>query len=306
MLLPGVSDVQLSGIRSDEISIELKPLKLLEYDITFDEVATAIRGVNIDVSSGQLKGNRLTVSVRMLGEERRGIDLENIVIRSDPDGREVRLRDLATVSDGFIESDLESYFNGEPAAHCVVYKTPSQDAIQISRLVKAYVKGKLEQVTDNKGEGFVKKADPKTMWVDDMRGTHKDLGYVEMAHDPVREIYAVAESKDVVNTAVFDGNAVTRSLTVYKLTTSGIATATGAATCTSANTGALVMHAGSSCSKVAVKGTETTGAEDAVVAATYTEHGVTKTAAVSFRVWFPYTAKVALVTDAPTEAPTHA
>ena len=142
LLLPGVSDVQLSGIRSDEISIELKPLKLLEYDITFDEVATAIRGVNIDVSSGQLKGDRLTVSVRMLGEERRGIDLENIVIRSDPDGRKVLLKDLATVRDGFVESDLESYFNGEPAANCIVYKTPSQDAIQISRLVKAYVNGK--------------------------------------------------------------------------------------------------------------------------------------------------------------------
>ena len=142
MLLHGVSDVQLSGIRSDEISIELKPLKLLEYDITFDEVATAIRGVNIDVSSGQLKGNRLTVSVRMLGEERRGVDLENIVIRSDPDGRKLLLKDLATVRDGFVESDLESYFNGEPAAHCIVYKTPSQDAIQISRLVKAYVNGK--------------------------------------------------------------------------------------------------------------------------------------------------------------------
>jgi len=143
LLLPGVSDVQLAGIRSDEISIELKPLKLLEYDVTFDEVATAVRGVNLDVSSGQLKGDRLTVSVRMLGEEQRGVDFEDIVIRSDPDGRRVLLGDLATVRDGFIESDLESYFNGEPAAHCVVYKTPSQDAIQISRVVKAYVKGKL-------------------------------------------------------------------------------------------------------------------------------------------------------------------
>jgi len=148
LLLPGVSDVQLSGIRGDEISIELKPLKLLEYDVTFDEVAAAVRGVNIDVSSGQLKGDRLTVSVRMLGEERRGVDLQDIVIRSDPGGGEVRLRDLATVRDEFIESDLESYFNGEPAAHCVVYKTPSQDAIQISRLVKAYVKGKLGESFD--------------------------------------------------------------------------------------------------------------------------------------------------------------
>ena len=148
LLLPGVSDVQINGIRNDEISIELQPLKLLEYDITFDEVAQAIRGVNIDVSSGQLKGDRLTVSVRLDGEERRGVDLEDIVIRSDPDGRKVLLGHLATIEDSFIESDLESYFNGYPAAHCVVFKTPSQDAIQISRLVKAYVKGKNGETFD--------------------------------------------------------------------------------------------------------------------------------------------------------------
>ncbi len=148
LLLPGVSDVQLSGIRDDEISIELKPHKLLEYDVTFDEVASAIRAVNIDVSTGQLKGDRLSVSVRMLGEEDRGVDLSDIVIRSDPDGRKIRLSDLATIHDGFIESDLESYFNGEPAAHCVVFKTRSQDAIQISRVVKAYVKGKLRENFD--------------------------------------------------------------------------------------------------------------------------------------------------------------
>ncbi|MFP6702657.1 MAG: efflux RND transporter permease subunit [Planctomycetaceae bacterium] len=148
LLLPGVSDVQLSGIRDDEISIELKPHKLLEYDVTFDEVASAIRAVNIDVSTGQLKGDRLSVSVRMLGEEDRGVDLSDIVIRSDPDGRKIRLSDLATIHDGFIESDLESYFNGEPAAHCVVFKTRSQDAIQISRVVKAYVKGKLGENFD--------------------------------------------------------------------------------------------------------------------------------------------------------------
>ncbi|MBQ18927.1 MAG: hypothetical protein CMJ65_17610 [Planctomycetaceae bacterium] len=143
LLLPGVSDVRVSGIRPDEISIELKPLKLLEYDVTFDEVARAVRQANLDVSSGQLKSERLTVSVRTLGEQTRGMDLEGIVIRSNPDGRKVLLKDIATVDDGFVESDLESYFNGKPAAHCVVFKTPSQDAIRISTLVKSYVKGKL-------------------------------------------------------------------------------------------------------------------------------------------------------------------
>ena len=54
LLLPGVSDVQINGIRDDEISVEIFPEKLLEYDITFEEVASAIRETNLDISGGEL------------------------------------------------------------------------------------------------------------------------------------------------------------------------------------------------------------------------------------------------------------
>lgn len=142
LMLPGVSDVRLSGAKDDEISIEVRPEKLLEYDITFDEVAAAIRDTNLDLSGGQLESNRSLVSVRTLGEKQRGRDLDSLVVRSLPDGRNLFLSDVARIRDEFVESDVEGYFNGQPAISCVVYKTLSQDAIDISQLVKAYVKGK--------------------------------------------------------------------------------------------------------------------------------------------------------------------
>jgi len=142
LLLPGISDVAINGVRDDEISVEVRPERLLKYDITFDEVAAAIRQTNVDVSGGELKGNRSTVAVRTLGEKIQGRDLENILVRSATDGRKILLSDVAIVRDDFIESDLESYFNGKPSVNCVVYKTSSQDAIQIATLVKAYVLGK--------------------------------------------------------------------------------------------------------------------------------------------------------------------
>ena len=142
LLLPGVSEVEINGLRDDEISVEIRPDRLLEYNITFDEIAEAIRQSNLDVSGGNLRGSRANVSVRTLGEESRGRDLEDLVVRSEPDGRKIYLSDVATVRDEFIESDLESYFNSKPAIHCVVYKTSAQDAIQIATTVKAYVLGK--------------------------------------------------------------------------------------------------------------------------------------------------------------------
>lgn len=140
--LPGISDIQLGGIRDDEISIEIQPDKLYEYDITLREVAVAIGESNLDVSGGNLKGDRSNVSVRVIGEETDGADLGNIVIRSDVDGRKIYLHDIATITDGFVDTELETYFNGEPSVNLTIEKTSSQDALDISSLVRAYIAGK--------------------------------------------------------------------------------------------------------------------------------------------------------------------
>ncbi len=151
LLLPGVSDVVMSGAKEDEISVEIRPAKLMEYDITFDEVAAAIRQANLDVTGGQIDASRSSLSIRTLGEEQRGVDLNKIIVRSFPDGRTVYLSDVADVRDAFVDIDQEGYFNGEPGINCVVYQNNGQDAIRISQLVKAYVLAKKGQPFDPHG-----------------------------------------------------------------------------------------------------------------------------------------------------------
>ncbi|MBM79188.1 MAG: hypothetical protein CMJ78_01180 [Planctomycetaceae bacterium] len=151
LLLPGIHFVEINAIRDDEISVEVRPECLLEYDITFAEVAAAIRQTNVDVSGGQLKGDRNSINVRTLGEETRAKDLEDIVVRTRVDGRKILVSDVAIVKDQLIEADLEAYYNGKPAVSCVVYKTQNQDAIQISTSVKAYISAKQNQDFDAYG-----------------------------------------------------------------------------------------------------------------------------------------------------------
>lgn len=140
--LPGISRVELNGIRDDEIYVDVEPDKLLQYDVTFEEIAAAIRSENLDISGGQLKGSRSSVAVRTLGEEQDAINLEEIVIRSDPDGRQIFLKDVATLSDGFVDSDLESLFNAKNSVNCVIFNGDDEDTVQISAVVKAYVAGR--------------------------------------------------------------------------------------------------------------------------------------------------------------------
>jgi multidrug efflux pump subunit AcrB len=146
--LPGVSDVELGGVRNDEISIEIDPEKLWKFNITFQEVADAVRKTNRDISGGNLKGDTSTISVKTMGEQLYGKDLEAIVIRSDNEGRDIRVKDITTVIDGYVDVDVESYFNGKPSITLVIQKTKTQDAIRIANLVTAFIKGKQSAAYD--------------------------------------------------------------------------------------------------------------------------------------------------------------
>ena len=140
--LEGISEIELTGTRDDEISVDIQPDKLLEFNVTFAEVAGAIRNSNLDVSGGQLKGNRASVAVRTVGEKTRGEDLKDLVVRSQPDGRKIVVSDVATVRDSFVETDLETLFNGKTGVNVVAYAARNQDAIRISSQVKAFIAGK--------------------------------------------------------------------------------------------------------------------------------------------------------------------
>jgi len=143
--LPDVTNVVLVGTRKDEISVEVKPAKLVEYGLSFLDVANAIGASNMDLPGGQLRTTGTTVAVRTLGEREDAADMLDIVLRSDPDGGTVKVGDVAEVIDGFEDVDVTGRFGGQPSVDAVVYKTPDQDAIAIAAQVRALVMGKTRQ-----------------------------------------------------------------------------------------------------------------------------------------------------------------
>lgn len=154
--LPGVSRVEVNGIRTDEIYVDVSPEKLLEYDVTFAEIASAIRNENVDVSGGQLKGDRSSIAVRTVGEEQLAANLEDIVVKAQPDGRQVLLKDVATLKDGFVDSDLDAKFNAKPSVDCVVFGGDDDDTVQISSVIKAYFAGRSGGDYGGPGQGASK------------------------------------------------------------------------------------------------------------------------------------------------------
>jgi len=137
--LPDVTRVVISGIRDPEIWAEVDPERLDEYALTLEEVGRAIAGTNLDLPGGQLKADEGNVRVRTMGERNRAAEIENIIVRSHPDGTTVRLRDVATVRDTFEDRVEMGRYAGKPGALITIFKTPEQDAIDIANRVKKYV-----------------------------------------------------------------------------------------------------------------------------------------------------------------------
>ena len=139
--LEGLSQVSLSGFPGEEIEVSMRADRLTELNLTIAEVGAAIRAANIETTGGRLKTEREELIVR---GRFRGYDaeaLEDIVVRAFPDGRILRLSDVAEVRDKWAENDpSRNWYNGSPAvvftinSLCLLYTSPSPRDRSLSRM----------------------------------------------------------------------------------------------------------------------------------------------------------------------------
>jgi multidrug efflux pump subunit AcrB len=135
----GITQLELVNVRPYEIAIELPEQQLRRFGLTFDEVAEAVRQSSLDLPGGSIKTGVGEILLRIKGQAYSGADFEDLTLRVNPDGSRLRLGQVATVVDGFADTDLSSRFNGRPAVLVRVFRVGDQSALEISRLVKEYV-----------------------------------------------------------------------------------------------------------------------------------------------------------------------
>jgi multidrug efflux pump subunit AcrB len=139
--LPEITQVQLVSARPYEISIEISEHNLRKYGLTFDEVATAVRRFSLDLPGGRIRSRDGEILLRTEGQAYDGAQFEKLPLRTQPDGTSLLLGDVATVIDGFADTDLWSRFNGQPAVVVQVFRVGEQGAIEIANAVKNYISG---------------------------------------------------------------------------------------------------------------------------------------------------------------------
>jgi len=166
LLLPGITQAEVTSIRPYEVSIEVSEQALRRYDLTFDEVAQSIRRSSLDLPGGSIKTEGGEILLRTKGQAYTGLEFEKIILRTRPDGTRVTVGDVARVIDGFAETDQHSRFDGKPAALIQVFRVGDESAIKVAREVKEYV----QEARERTPEGI-----QLTIWNDDSQALRSRL-----------------------------------------------------------------------------------------------------------------------------------
>ncbi|MGB1936300.1 MAG: efflux RND transporter permease subunit [Akkermansiaceae bacterium] len=127
---PAISKVETIGARDYEISIEPSEEKLRLYQLTFDEVAEAVRNNSLDLGGGVVRSMRGDISLRSRDQAYSEADFANIALRTNPDGTRIYLRDVAEVRDGFVDQLFLNRFRGQPTTSLKITTEGSDDIIE--------------------------------------------------------------------------------------------------------------------------------------------------------------------------------
>ena len=137
--LPSVSQVEVSGVRKYEISIEVPLHRLRALGLTLPGIATTIHRSSLDLSAGSIDTRESQVRVRTLGQNYDQQDFEEIVLLSGSDGTVLRLGDIAEVRDGFQETDLIVRHQNHPAVFVEVYRADDEHVMDVATTVREHL-----------------------------------------------------------------------------------------------------------------------------------------------------------------------
>ena len=141
--LGGVGDVRVFGARDYSMRIWLDPDKVAARSLTTSDVLAALRGQNVQVASGVLNqppvpvAGAFQLNVETLGRLREAREFENIVVKTEADGRVTRIRDIARVELGAQDYNANGYLDERQAVPLLVFQRPGSNALATAEQVLA-------------------------------------------------------------------------------------------------------------------------------------------------------------------------
>lgn len=137
--IDGISQVAITGFPEEEIEIAVRENDLLAYNLNFTEVANALRNANILITGGNIKTPQEDYLIRASNRSYYGEDLQNLIVRTQPNGTIIRLKDVGEVKDTWSEIPDRLYYNDDLAIDITVSNTNNEDLLSSALKIKDYI-----------------------------------------------------------------------------------------------------------------------------------------------------------------------
>ena len=144
--VPGIASVTVFGAGQYAMRCWVRPDKLAKMGVTVPEIVKAVQTQNTVNPAGQIggepvpKGQEFTYAVLAQGRLPSPEEFGQIVIRANPDGSILRLKDVARIDLGAQTYNLVGRYSGKPAAVIAVYQLPGSNAVQAAAGVRKLMK----------------------------------------------------------------------------------------------------------------------------------------------------------------------
>src|SRR3954469_11575662 len=140
--VPGIGNVQVFGAGQYAMRLWVKPDQLAKLGITVPDIITAVQKQNNVNPAGQVggepipSGQKFTYTVRAQGRLQTPEEFGDIVVRANPDGSFVRVKDIARIDLGAQTYNVKGRLNGQPSAILALYQLPGSNAVQAAQGVR--------------------------------------------------------------------------------------------------------------------------------------------------------------------------
>jgi HAE1 family hydrophobic/amphiphilic exporter-1 len=141
--IDGIGNITVSGAPERYIYIDLDPKQLDAYHLSVEAVGNAIATNNLNLASGTVKMGKEQYQLRVESEYKESSEINNIVVMTTRDGKQVFVRDLATVRDTIKDVTLDEKINGLDGARLMITKQTGANTVDIAKKVRA----EMEKIT---------------------------------------------------------------------------------------------------------------------------------------------------------------
>ena len=135
----GIPKVDIRGFPKLELRIELRPSALRQYGVSVSDIAKAVGAQSLDLPAGSLDGTQSSALIRVAEERRDAAALADVVVRASAGGGQVRLGEIATVTEAYANDDDVILFDGRPAAVLDITKTRAEDSLDTIDALNAFL-----------------------------------------------------------------------------------------------------------------------------------------------------------------------